>query len=86
MSVTLFCFVLHRDETKSMTAKGWTNVLKLAPIYACSRQMVSFMETEGGDLAESIIDFQVTKPDVLAAWNLVKVSMEVFFQFKVDFT
>ena len=82
-NIVIYILFLIRDETRSMTAKGWTNVLKLAPVYACSRQINSFMEPDTCELADSIVDFKVTKPDVLSAWELVKVSMEVFFQFKV---
>ena len=62
-----------------MTSKAFTNVLKLSPIYACSRQMVQKMEHNETDL----IVFEVTKEDVVASWELVKLSMFSYQQFKV---
>ena len=62
-----------------MTSKAFTNVLKLAPIYSCGRQMVTKME----EMAEDLIEFEVTKADVAAAWEVVKLSMFAYRQFKV---
>ena len=63
-----------------MTAKCFTNVLKLCPIYSCGRQVVEMME-EGEEVQE--IMMEVNKEDVSAAWEVVKLSMFTYTQFKV---
>ena len=63
-----------------MTAKCFTNVLKLCPIYSCGRQVVEMME-EGKEVQE--IMMEVNKSDVSAAWEVVKLSMFTYTQFKV---
>ena len=63
-----------------MTAKCFTNTLKLCPIYSCGRQVVEMME-EGEEVQE--IMMEVNKEDVSAAWEVVKLSMFTYTQFKV---
>ena len=62
-----------------MTAKSFTNVLKLCPIYSCCRQVIHMMEEESDDP----ILFEVCKADVVASWAVVKLSMFTYQQFKV---
>ena len=63
-----------------MTAKCFTNVLKLSPIYSCARQVVKLMEDEKEG---EEIQLEVTKDDVSASWEVVKLSMFTYIQFKV---
>ena len=66
-----------------MTSKAFTNTLKLAPIYACSRQVVDLMAKEQPTEEKTLIDFKVSGDDMRAAWEFVKLSMNTFKSFKV---
>ena len=66
-----------------MTSKGFTNTLKLAPIYACGRQVVDLMEKKLPKEKDALIDFKVSGEDMKAAWEFVKLSLNTFKSFKV---
>ena len=78
--------ILLRNETSGMTSKSFTNTLKLAPIYACSRQVVDLMSEDKSDEEKSLIKFKVSATDVNASWEFVKLSMNTFKSFKVSFS
>ena len=60
-----------------MTAKAFTNVLKLAPVYACAREIVAFLENK------LTTDHLVIFSDVSAAWEVIQLSMKTYELFKV---
>lgn len=68
------------NETCGMTAKAFTNVLKLAPVYACTRQTLCLL-TDDNEAAQ--MDYLVTDTDIKAAWSVIKFSMHCFQTFKV---
>ena len=74
-----FSLKYSRNETRGMTSKALTNLLKLSPIYACGRQVVKLMEDE----SEEMINFEVSGEDVKAAWELISISMFTYQKFKV---
>ena len=75
-------YVLHnllsRNEMGGLTSKAFAQVMKLSPIYACSREIQLLM---GDDTYE--MSFTVTEADVRAAWSLVQFSMHTYKCFKV---
>ena len=60
-----------------MTAKAFTNVLKLAPVYACARETIEFLEKK------QTTEHLVTSSDVSAAWEVIQLSMKTYELFKV---
>ena len=60
-----------------MTAKAFTNVLKLAPVYACAREGVDLLE------AKQTTEHLVTLTDVSSAWEVIQLSMNTYSLFKV---
>ena len=53
-------YLFSSNETSGMTAKGFTNTLKLATVYACGRKTVELMERNLPDEEQHLIDFVVT--------------------------
>ena len=67
-----------------MTSKGFTNTLKLAPVYACARGTMELMERNIPVNEESVlIDFVVTSQDMIASYEFVKMSQETYKSLKV---
>ena len=63
-----------------LTSKAFAQVMKLSPIYACSREIQNIMNDDS-----YIMTFIVTEADVSAAWALVQFSMNTYTCFKVIF-
>ena len=72
------CF--ERCDLEGMTSKAFTQVLKLATVYACARETLNHMFPESENPASSI---SVMKVDVLAAFEIGNLSMNMFESFKV---
>ena len=72
----MFC---GSNEVTGMTSKAFTNILKLAPIYSCGRQVVDMIDTN----TEESISFVIEAEDVKAAFELVNFSTYAFQHYKV---
>ena len=78
ISILPMCF--ERCDLEGMTSKAFTQVLKLGTVYACARETLNHMFPESENPASS---FTVLKVDVLAAFEIVDLSMNTFKYFKV---
>ena len=76
--------IVCSNETSGMTSKGFTNTLKLAPVFACARGTMELMERNIPVNEERVlIDFVVTAQDFIASYEFVKMSQETYKALKV---
>ena len=76
--------IVCSNETSGMTSKGFTNTLKLAPVFACARGTMELMERNIPFNEERVlIDFEVTAQDMSASYEFVKMSQETYTSLKV---
>ena len=70
-----------RNEVTGMTSKACTNILKIAPVYACCRQVTKQMDGVTQNFEDIVFELQAE--DIANAWEVVKYSMHCYQQFKV---
>ena len=67
-----------------MTAKAFSHVQKLSIVMACARETTEFVGCgEKPNPKKPGVKFVVSERDVVAAWDMVKQSMQVYKSFKV---
>ena len=67
-----------------MTAKAFSHVQKLSIVMACARETTEFVGCgEKPNPKKPGFKFVVSERDVVAAWDMVKQSMQVYKSFKV---
>ena len=67
-----------------MTAKAFSNLQKLSIVRACARETTELLGLGSKpNPKKPAVNFKVTEGDVVAAWDMVKQSMQVYKSFKV---
>ena len=67
-----------------MTAKAFSNLQKLSVVRACARETTELLSMgTKPNPKKPEVKFEVTEGDVVAAWDMVKQSMQVYKSFKV---
>jgi hypothetical protein len=67
-----------------MTAKAFSNLQKLSVVRACARETTELLGLGSKpNPKKPEVNFEVTEGDVVAAWDMVKQSMQVYKSFKV---
>ena len=76
-------FYFLRSETCGMVKKAFTNLQKLATICACARETFNEMSSNGA--GDRVPDFQVRDCDVEIAFDILKLAVQTYKNFKVRY-